>query len=440
MRYFNHFVYYLAMERVYVSEIAENADGPMKLFGWIQDLRVLKNIVFIVLRDNTGVAQITVKRDIVDNFEEVSQYSRESVISVSGSFVKDSISKTGPEVLASEIILLNRADAPLPIGVTDPVKADLETRLTNRYLDLRKQEHSLIFRAESSLLWGIRAYLRSRKFVEVHSPKIVAAATEGGADLFSVKYFEKNAFLNQSPQLYKEILISAGLDRVFEVGPAFRAEKHNTVRHLNEFTSIDIEMGFADHRDAMEMLENSIDSGVKAVVEDVGELLKGHGYSLEIPKVPFPRVPFTKCLDIVTSEGLSIEEGQDLSPEHLRIIGEKYPGFYFITDWPADLRAFYTMPTPGNDRYSNSFDLQLREMEVTSGAQRIHDPAMLEKRFLSKGLNPKDFDFYISAFRYGMPPHAGWGLGLERLTTILLDLPNIREATLFPRDRTRISP
>ncbi len=428
------------MKRTLISEIEVAKGAEIKLLGWMQDIRVMKNITFIVLRDHTGIAQITVKRDNIGNMDEVNQYSRESVIAVKGKPVKDSISKTGPEILATGIEMMNTAETPLPIGVTDHVKADLETRLTSRFMDLRKPEHAAIFRFESTLLWGIRTYLRRKKFVEVHTPKIVAAATEGGADLFNVRYFEKEAFLNQSPQLYKEILISAGLDRVFEVGPAFRAEKHNTIRHLNEFTSIDIEMGFSDHRDAMEMLENSIDAGVKAVVEEMGGVLENYGYRLEIPKVPFPRVTFSKCFDIVNSEGLPLEEGQDFSPDHLRIIGEKYPGFYFITDWPVDLRAFYTMPTPGNDKLSNSFDLQLREMEVTSGAQRIHDPVMLEKRFLSKGLNPKDFDFYISAFKYGMPPHGGWGLGLERLVTILLDLPNIREATLFPRDRTRISP
>lgn len=428
------------MNRTLVSEIVSVEDQEITLFGWIQDIRVMKNITFIVLRDHTGIAQVTVKRQNIENIEEVNQYSRESVISVTGTYVKDSISKTGPEVLAHKVVMLNASDSPLPIGVSDPVKADLETRITHRYMDERKPEHSVIFRFESSLLWGIRSYLRDNKFVEVHSPKIVAAATEGGADLFNVKYFEKEAFLNQSPQLYKEILISAGFDRVFEVGPAFRAEKHNTVRHLNEFTSIDIEMGFSDHRDAMVMLENSIAKGVETALSDLGKDLESAGYRVPLPETPFPRITFGECYDIVNSSGLDIKEGEDFTPDHLKVIGEKFPGFYFITDWPASLRAFYTMPSQQNENLTNSFDLQMREIEVTSGAQRVHDPSMLEKRFLSKGLDPKDFEFYISAFRYGMPPHAGWGLGLERLTMILLNLPNIREATLFPRDRTRVSP
>lgn len=428
------------MKRTVISDIGNSADNEITLFGWLQDIRVMKNITFIVLRDHTGIAQVTIKKDGVPNIEEINQFSRESVISVTGAHVKDSISKTGPEILANSVTVLNGSDSPLPIGVTDPVKADLETRLTHRFMDVRKPEHAAIFRFESSLLWGIRSYLRGQGFVEVHSPKIVAAATEGGADLFNVKYFEKEAYLNQSPQLYKEILISAGLDRVFEVGPAFRAEKHNTVRHLNEFTSIDIEMGFSDHNGAMGMLENSISNGVRTAKEDLAETLEKYGYSLSIPETPFPRIKYSECFDILNSQGMKINEGDDFTPDQLKFIGERYPGFYFITEWPASLRAFYTMPSPENEHVTNSFDLQLREIEVTSGAQRVHDPEMLQKRFLSKGLNPKDFDFYISAFRYGMPPHAGWGLGLERLAMILLDLPNIREATLFPRDRTRISP
>lgn len=428
------------MKSTCVSDIVSSAGKEIRILGWIQDIRLLKNIIFIVIRDHTGIAQVTAKKDAISNFDEVTQYSRESVIEVIGSYVSDSRSKTGPEVIAKGIQLVNAAMTPLPIGVVDPVKADLETRLTNRFIDLRKPETGLIFEVESSLLWGIRSYLRNQGFLEVHTPKIVAAATEGGADLFPVKYFEKNAYLNQSPQLYKEILISAGMNRVFEVGPAFRAEKHNTPRHLNEFTSIDIEMAFSDHNDAMMMLENSISNAVKTVREDLATLLEKYDQKITIPKVPFGRITYLDCVDILSKEGVPLTSGEDFTTEQLKLIGNKFDGFYFITEWPSNLRPFYTMPKPGNDQYTNSFDLQLRELEITSGAQRVHDPKMLEKRFLSKGLNPKDFDFYISAFKYGMPPHGGWGLGLERLTMILMDLPNIREATLFPRDRTRISP
>ncbi len=428
------------MERNHISGIDPKTGSQITLAGWVQDIRVLKNVSFIVLRDHTGIAQITLKRENLSDYDEIINISRESVITVTGSVVKNSISRTGPEIIARNVRVLNRAESPLPLGVTDPVNSDIDTRLNSRFLDLRKRENSIIFEFESSILWGIRRFLRSERFVEVHTPKVVASATEGGADLFGVKYFEKNAYLNQSPQLYKEILISSGFERVFEVGPAFRAEKHNTPRHLNEFTSIDIEMGFSDHNDAMAMLENSIRSGVEEVLEDMGDHLKAMGYELKIPKTPFPRIGWMECYDLLNSEGNAPEPGSDFSPEQLRIIGDRYDGFFFITGWPEYLRPFYTMPDPENEGFTNSFDLQLKEIEVTSGAQRVHQPDLLEKRFRDKGLKPEDFDFYLNAFRYGMPPHAGWGLGLERLTMILLGLNNIREATLFPRDRTRLSP
>ena len=417
----------------------ENGTEVM-LNGWVQDFRVLKTVSFIVLRDHTGVLQVTVKKDREVLQNAISSLQRETVVLVKGKLNKEALTKNGIEVVADSLTVLNISATPLPLGVIDKVNADIETRLNNRFIDLRKEENNLIFRSESELLWGIRRYLHEQKFVEVHTPKIVAAATEGGADLFPVQYFEKNAYLNQSPQLYKEILISAGFNRVFEVGPAFRAEKHNTPRHLNEFTSIDIEMGFSDHTDAMQMLQESIKSGVKQLRSTLGEYLNSHGINLPEPPDKFPKITYNECIEFLSNKNEVVNFGSDFTPENLKIIGSEFPSFYFITEWPSDLRAFYTMPKPGHEELSNSFDLQFKEFEITSGAQRVHDPGMLEMRLRKKGLNPDEFSFYTNAFRYGMPPHAGWGLGLERLTMIMLNLHNIREVTLFPRDRTRISP
>ena len=410
------------------------------LNGWVQDFRVLKTVSFIVLRDHTGVLQVTVKKDREVLQNAISSLQRETVVLVKGKLNKEALTKNGIEVVADSLTVLNISATPLPLGVIDKVNADIETRLNNRFIDLRKEENNLIFRSESELLWGIRKYLHEQKFVEVHTPKIVAAATEGGADLFPVQYFEKNAYLNHSPQRYKEILSSAGFNRVFEVGPAFRAEKHNTPRHLNEFTSIDIEMGFSDHTDAMQMLQESIKSGVKQLRSTLGEYLNSHGINLPEPPDKFPKITYNECIEFLSNKNEVVNFGSDFTPENLKIIGSEFPSFYFITEWPSDLRAFYTMPKPGHEELSNSFDLQFKEFEITSGAQRVHDPGMLEMRLRKKGLNPDEFSFYTNAFRYGMPPHAGWGLGLERLTMIMLNLHNIREVTLFPRDRTRISP
>lgn len=429
------------MQRFLISDIAASkTEDEVTLSVWVQDVRALKNIIFLTVRDKSGLAQVTIKRGNLSNEDKVANLNRESVIRVKGKRDFKSGSKLGLDIIPSEIEILNESLAPLPLGVDDPVEADFETRLNNRFIDVRKPDRALIFEMESTLLWGIRKYFSSLNFVEVHTPKIVAAATEGGADLFSVKYFEKDAYLNQSPQLYKEILMSCGLDRVFEVGPAFRAEQHNTVRHLNEFTSIDIEVSFADHNDAMTFLENAIKSGVDELRAKHGPLMDQHGIHIDDVITPFPRVTYGECIRIVNEGGMKMEFGDDFSPDELRILGKKYKGFYFITEWPSNMRPFYTMPKPDNPEVTNSFDLQFNELEITSGAQRVHDPKLLEKRFLDKGLDPNQFDFYIKAFKYGMPPHAGWAIGLERLTMILCGLPNIREATLFPRDRTRITP
>ncbi|MEM0158214.1 MAG: aspartate--tRNA(Asn) ligase [Thermoplasmataceae archaeon] len=429
------------MHRHLIGNLVKEGDGAeVELYGWLQDVRILKNVSFLILRDHTGTVQVTIKKGMIPRQEEILSLNRESVIKVSGKVSLNKGAKSGVEIYPTGVEVLNRSGAPLPAGVFDPVEVDFETRLNNRFLDLRKPDRNIIFRVESALLWGMRKYLMAQGFVEVHTPKIVASATEGGAELFQVKYFEKDVFLNQSPQLYKEILMSAGMDRVFEVGPAFRAEEHNTPRHLNEFTSVDIEMSFADHNDAMSMLENAVKSGVEEALSSYGGEISKMNPNLAVPEVPFPRITYRECLKILKEKGMDPAFGEDLNTDQLREIGRMFKGFYFITEWPSSLRPFYTMPKPGDAEVTNSYDLQYNEKEITSGAQRVHDPEMLEKRFREKKLKPEDFEFYIKAFRYGMPPHAGWGLGLERLTMILLGLQNIREATLFPRDRTRVVP
>jgi len=428
------------MSRIYISELSSIDDGgEVEIAGWVHDVRKLKNVAFVLVRDRTGIVQATLKLENNSMREMVEELTRESVIKISGTLNKHSQAKSGIEVQVIELVLLNRSLTPLPLGIVDPVEADFETRFNNRFLDLRKPERLRIFQVESSLLWGIRKFLNSEGFIEVHTPKIVASATEGGADLFSMQYFEKKAFLNQSPQLYKEMLMSAGFEKVFEVGPAFRAEEHNTPRHLNEFTSIDIEMSFSNHEDAMKMLERSVKAGIGSVIsmEASGD---AESVKIEVPEIPFPRISYLECIDYLQSRGEKMNFGSDFNPEQLKIIGEKFRSFYFITDWPAEVRAFYTMPKSEDPLLTNSFDLQYKDKEITSGAQRIHEPELLEKRLIEKGLNPADFEFHLKTFRYGMPPHAGWGLGLERLTMILLNLQNIRETSLFPRDRTRIVP
>ncbi len=421
-----------------LGELPKHLGEKVKVCGWVQDIRILGKIAFMILRDRYGFAQVTLIRSMLgkEKFKEYTKIPRESVVCVAGTVQKSEQAKMGFETIPESVELLNPAEAPLPLGVVDKVEAEMDTRIENRFLDMRKREVLAIFEIRSALLQGIREYLIGQGFIEVHTPKIVATATEGGTELFPVKYFEKDAYLNQSPQLYKQILMAAGLDRVLEIAPAFRAEEHNTTKHLNEFISIDIEMSFADDEDAMRMLENSVAHAIERAVRERKKELELLRMKWEVPEVPFPRITYDEAVDIVNRK-MPMQWGEDFSSEALKILGEEMEGFYFITRWPLEIKPFYVMP---DGKYSRSFDLMYREKEVTSGAQRNHVYSSLVEVMKSKGLNPQSFEFYLRAFRYGMPPHAGWGLGLERLTMIVTGVKNIRECVIFPRDRTRLVP
>ncbi len=427
------------MLRTCTLKEASQLDGEtVKVCGWVHDIRVLGKIAFIIIRDRYGLAQLTLIRSIIgkENFKKYTKLTRESVICVQGKVQKTEQAKLGFEILLESLEILSIAETPLPLGVADKVSADMETRIENRFLDLRKKEVLAVFEARSAIIQGIREYLAQEHFIEVHTPKIVATATEGGTELFPIKYFEKDAYLNQSPQLYKQILMGSGFDRVFEIAPAFRAEEHNTTRHLNEFISIDAELSFADDNDAMQILENSIKNAIKHAIES--EALNALEQDIETPDKPFERVTYDDALDLINSKGYSMEWGEDFSTEALKILGKEIDDFYFITHWPLEIKPFYVLPF--EEKYSKAFDLMYKDKELSSGAQRNHNYESLVNIMKQKGLNPENFEFYLRAFKYGMPPHAGWGLGLERLVMIVTGVKNIRECVLFPRDRTRLVP
>jgi nondiscriminating aspartyl-tRNA synthetase len=424
--------------RTFVKDVSKHLDNDVEVSGWVQNIRTVGSIIFLEIRDVSGVVQVVVaKKGNEQIFEHLKSLPRESVVTARGKAVS-SQARSGFEIQAKEIEILNRSQSPLPLGVIDPVESDIETRLENRFLDLRKQKVLSIFKIQSTISNSIREYFLRKGFIEIHSPKIVAAATEGGTELFPVKYFERNAFLSQSPQLYKEIMMSAGFDRVFEIAPAFRAEEHNTPRHLNEFTSIDIEMSFTDDDGVMKVLEETIKTAVHAVLEENKNELDIIGIKPMEIDYEFRKISYSDYIKLAQEKGIPAREGEDLSTQILKAVGSDMKQFYFITRWPRAIKPFYVQPF--DDTYSRGFDLQFGEIEITSGAQRVHSPEVLVENLKNKGLNPDSFEFYVKAFRYGMPPHAGWAIGLERLTMVLLNLPNIREATLFPRDRTRVSP
>jgi aspartyl-tRNA synthetase len=420
----------------YSTEIGkEDYDKEITVGGWIHDIRNLGGIAFILLRDREGIIQVTAIKKTLgkDSFQKITTLSRESVIILKGEVKHNKEVKSGFEILPKEFKVLSIAKIPLPLGVADKVGADLDTRLDFRFMDLRKQEVAEIFKMRSIILKAVREQLEKEKFIEIHTPKIVATATEGGTNLFKIRYFEKEAFLNQSPQLYKQMMMATGFDRIYEIGPAFRAEEHDTVRHLNEFISIDIEMAFANEEDAMGVLE-------RVIANIVSHTRNLESNKIKDVKLPLPRIDYTNCVEIAKSNGVNIEWGEDLSMEALKVVAEKNKEFYFITKWPTESKPFYAMLFEEDPKVCRAFDLMYAEKEITSGAQRVHNADLLKERMKKQGLNPESFKFYIQGFEYGMPPHAGWGLGVERTAMILTGAPNIRECVLFPRDRTRLVP
>ncbi|MEN6610818.1 MAG: aspartate--tRNA(Asn) ligase, partial [Methanoregulaceae archaeon] len=294
----------------------------------------------------------------------------------------------------------------------------------------------------SVAMHAIYDYLFTNGFYQITTPKVVAAATEGGTELFPIAYFEKEAFLNQSPQLYKQMMMAAGFEKVFEIGPIFRAEEHNTTKHLNEATSIDIEVSFADHEDVMKTLEDLIVSVYRKVADTCAVPLANLEIdNFTIPKAPFIRLPYGDAIEIAKKKiDEPIKYGDDIGSAAERAIGEEMGAHYFIVDWPTEIRPYYAMPHENDPTICKAFDLMHPRMELSSGAQRVHQHDLLVKQIKAKGLNPDSFEFYLRPFRYGMPPHAGWGLGADRLVMTMLGLQNVREAVLFPRDRHRLVP
>jgi aspartyl-tRNA synthetase len=368
--------------------------------------------------------------------------SRESVVRVSGTVKAIDKAPGGRELVPDVFEIVSLADSPLPLDVVEKVPADLDTRLDARFLDARRPRVAAVFQIRSAAMHAINQYLNHEGFINITTPKIVAAATEGGTELFPIAYFDKEAFLNQSPQLYKQMMMAAGFEKVYEIGPIFRAEEHNTTKHLNEATSIDIEVSYADHLEVMRILEALIVKTYEYVSETCGNQLA----SIEItdfvvPKAPFPRLPYCEAIGIAEKKIEDpIKYGDDISPAAERAIGAEMGGHYFIVDWPSQIRPYYAMPYENDPSICKAFDLMHPRMELSSGAQRVHQHDLLVQQIKKKGLNPDSFEFYLRPFRYGMPPHAGWGLGADRLVMTMLELSNVREAVLFPRDMHRLVP
>jgi aspartyl-tRNA synthetase len=428
----------------YSLDVSEkDFDKKIVVAGWVEDIRNIGSIAFVILRDRKGTLQITgLKKKDPALFEKLVSVSRESVISVTGECKKSDKARNGYEVIPEKFSVLSEAETPLPLGVVDKVESELDTRLDNRFIDLRKTKIQTIFKIRNEVIKAVHEYMQSQDFTEIHTSNINASSSEGGTEVFKFKYFEKEAFLAQSPQLYKQTMMATGFDRVYEIAWYFRAEEHNTRRHLNESTAVDVEMGFINsEEDVMKILEGLVHSMWKKASQckDELEILK---LDIKVPKLPFKRISYDDAIKKLNDKGCKVEWGADLGSEEEKLLGDimKKDGyeFYFITKYPLKAKPFYTMPE--GDKLSRSFDLECKGIELASGSQRIHTVELLKKRINECGLNPNDFESYLKAFRYGMPPHGGFGFGIERFLMELLDISNIRECILFPRDRTRLTP
>jgi aspartyl-tRNA synthetase len=429
--------------RIPIADVTP-ATGRAEVIGWVHEVRDLGGLTFFLLRDRTGIIQVTIpkKRAGEAVLAAIKEVSRESVVRVGGEVKAIDKAPGGREIVPEIFEIIAKSESPLPLDVVEKVPAELDTRLDSRFLDIRRPRVAAVFQIRSAAMHAVNDYLFSHGFYQISTPKVVAAATEGGTELFPIAYFEKEAFLNQSPQLYKQMMIAAGFEKVFEIGPIFRAEEHNTTKHLNEATSIDIEVSFADQEDVMKVLEELIVTVYRKVESccavPLANLELGN---FAVPDTPFPRLPYGEAIEIA---GKKTEEpiryGDDFGSAAERAIGEEMGGHYFIVDWPTDIKPYYAMPCDDDPSVCKAFDLMHPRMELSSGAQRVHQHDLLVKQIEAKGLNPESFEFYLRPFRYGMPPHAGWGLGAERLVMTMLGLSNIREAVLFPRDRHRLVP
>ena len=415
---------------------ANMKDQDVILAGWVEDLRKMGKMTFLTLRDVTGITQIILTDELTKAVEGI---TRQSVVRVTGKVQDTRARDFEYEIKANEISILAKAVYPLPIDPIGRLESHIDNRLNTRALDMRNQKTASIFKIRHHVLASLRKTLSEKKFIEITTPKIIGSASEGGANLFSLDYFGKQAYLAQSPQLYKEQM-TIGLERVFEIASFYRAEKSHTGRHLSEFTSVDIEAAFMNYTDVMNVLEDLVVDTFKYVSENCKKELEIIGNKTITSDHPFEKITYSQALDELKEKDVKLEFGEDLLDSHLRILGENHPSFYFLTDWPIKLKPFYITEKQDNVELSESFDLQCGYLELSSGGSRLHNPEKIKSRLKEQNLDPSKFSDHLQAFDWGMPPHAGWGLGLERLLTIILGIDNVREVILYPRDPERLKP
>lgn len=439
------------MKRILISETIKHIGETVKLAGWVNVRRDHGKLVFIDLRDRSGVIQMVILPDNEEAYKVAKEVRSEFIIEVEG-LVKErpgkakneNISTGGVEIEVGKLSVITKPEVELPVDISeDDFNLHLETLLDNRVVTLRNKKVSAIFRIYSEVLKAYSEIMGKDGFVEIKTPKILSSATEGGANFFKIKYFEREAYLAQSPQFYKQA--GAGIfERVFEIGTVFRAEPHFTTRHVNEFTGLDAEMAFIESvDDVMDELEKTMKNIMDSVIGNCSAELAMYGAEI-LPVGKIPRIRLTEALEILEKEYGKKMETVDIDGEGERLIcewakKEHDSDFIFLTHYPKNIRPFYSMPS-ADQKSTETFDLLFRGVEIASGGQRIHDYQQLVENIKQHKLNPEDFEHYLDIFKYGIPPHGGWGLGSERIVQKILGLGSIKEAVLFPRDVKRLTP
>lgn len=415
----------------------------MEIKGWVDHVRDIGKLKFFLLRSAGNKFQVTVKKgDVPDKFLNlVSKLNREDCVIVDGKWKATNQAPGGKELIPIKIEVVSKSHTPLPIEIEGDSGKD--KRLDYRFMDLRNPKVRAIFTFKAKVFAKNREFFEKEGAIEVHTPVIQAAGAEGGSSLFPLIYYGKEAFLRQSPQLYKQIIMGSGLDKVWEIGSTFRAEKFHTRRHTSEISMVDFELAWVkSEEDSMKVLEGLVHHILKGVAKEAKEELNLLGVKIKVPKLPFKRVTYDQALKLVEGKTeTKLEWGDDLGDPEEKILGEilakKGHELYFITKYPSQIKPFYIMM---DGKYSRGFDLDYKGMEVASGGQREHRYKELVKVMKAKGLDPHKFDFYLNAFKYGMPTHAGWGFGIDRLIMQALNLSDIKEVILFPRTTDRLIP
>ena len=438
------------MKKININELSNYYDQEVEISGFVDNIRNLQWVQFIVLRDNTGKVQITIEKSEEQNkemVELVDNLTMESTITVKGKVMEaPKVKLNGMEIIPTNIEVTSKSDIELPFNYKTPENANIDTRMDYRFIDLRNEKNILMFKVQSLLVKSMRDYLYSKDFTEIHTPKLIGTASESGSEVFEVKYFDTKAYLAQSPQFYKQMAMASGFEKIFEVAPAFRAENSNTNRHTTEFTSFDLEFSYIDsYEDVMDLEEELLVAGLTSVKETYGEQIKEvFGVDVVVPKTPFPRIKLQdlyKELEKRYNYEIPTEDVGDMNAETEKLTAkfamEEYGSeFIFVTDFSKVKRAFYHMR---KDDIPQGYDLIWKGMEITTGAQREHRYDVLKAQAEEKGLKD-DVKFYLEFFKYGCPPHGGFALGVDRLTMLLLGLPNLKETMFLFRGPNRINP